>query len=227
MTDTLNRVLEHFTISPIGLTPPGMRRMPIEIPNVGREDLATLFGVLGFTTGVEVGVQEGAYSEVLCARNPGLHLYCVDAWLAYDGYLEYVNQAKLDGFYETTRRRLRPYGCTFLRMFSTTAAKDFADDSLDFVYLDGAHDFQHIAEDLVAWIPKVRLGGIISGHDFCRRTDQRGTSRYVVHVAEVVTAYTEGYHIAPWFLLGRKEALDGETRDRPRSFFWIKGVRQC
>ncbi len=42
-----------------------------------------------------------------------------------------------------------------------------ADQSLDFVYLDARHDFQGVFSDLIAWWPKLRIGGVIAGHDYC------------------------------------------------------------
>lgn len=49
---------------------------------------------------------------------------------------------------------------------STKAAQMFANTSLDFVFLDGAHDYQAIRSDLQAWFPKIKGGGIIAGHDY-------------------------------------------------------------
>jgi len=221
-TDTLDRVLAYFHMDPTGMYPPVARKLPVEIPNVGREDLAKLFGAIGFTVGVEVGVKQGEYSAVLCQHNPVLRLTCVDAWQAYHGYDEHAEQAALDRFLVEAQDRLRPFDCDFLRGFSVDAAATFDDGSLDFVYLDANHEFFHVAQDLTVWAPKVRVGGILAGHDFCKRMDQYGTNRYRVHVAEVVTAYTQAFHVAPWFLLGRKAIVDGETRDRPRSWFWVK-----
>lgn len=220
-TQTLDRVVEYFALDPRGLYPPHYRRMPVEIANKGRGDLALLFKDLGLTTGVEVGVEEGHYSEILCRRNPGVHLYCVDPWQAYAGYREHIDQVKLDGFHDAVVERMRPFGATIVRKFSVEAAKDFSDGSLDFVYIDAAHDFFSVVDDLRAWLPKVRSGGCISGHDYARRTDQHGTQRYTVHVSEVIDAYTAATHQRPWFILGRKAVLDGETRDRPRSWFWV------
>jgi len=133
-----------------------------------------------------------------------------------------VSQAKLDAFHDQAKARLEPFGCTIVRKFSVEAAKDFADGSLDFVYIDGNHEFSHVAADLAAWIPKIRKAGIVSGHDWCQRTDVHGTNPYSVHVVECVTGWVTAYHVYPYFILGRKACLDGETRDRPRSFFWVK-----
>ena len=50
-------------------------------------------------------------------------------------------------------------------------SEDFAptvpDGSLDFVYIDaGAHTFEEMTRDWLAWWPKVRSGGFLGGHDY-------------------------------------------------------------
>lgn len=193
-------------------------RQPIDLPNRDRDDLAAFFGAFGFRRGVEIGTEQGAYAEVLCRRNPGLHLTCVDAWSCYRGYREHVTQSKLDGFFEATKARLSPYHVDFIRAYSVDGAKEIPDRSLDFVYIDANHTLPFVVQDLVAWENKVKKGGIVSGHDFCRR----GKGPYQVHVVEAVTAWTQSYHIAPWFVIGSKTAEPGEKRDRPRSWMYVK-----
>lgn len=210
---TFERVLDWA-----GLTPSAMPRSPIDIPNKDRNDLAELFGILGFKVGLELGVEQGAYAEVLCRRNPGVHLHCVDAWRAYSGYRDHVTQSKLDGFFEATRARLSPFRVSFTRKFSVDAASDFPMKSLDFVYIDANHTLEHVIQDISLWEKRVRHGGIVAGHDFCRRKP----GPYQVHVVEAVTAFTQAYHIEPWFVVGEKTAQDGHKRDRPRSWFWVK-----
>ena len=173
----------------------------------GRDDLAAFFGATWFFKGAEVGVERGLYSEVLCKANPKLELLCVDAWLAYHGYREHVTQAKLDEIRESARKRLvkPPYQCTLVEKLSVYAAQDVDDGSLDFVYIDGNHGLEQVIADIAAWSPKVRKGGIISGHDFGRGS--------VGHVKEAVEAWTTAYEIKPWFVL---------RGDRSPSWFWVK-----
>lgn len=193
-------------------------RQPIEIPNRDRNDLAALFGVLGLCRGAEIGTEQGAYAEVLCTRNPGLRLICVDPWQTYPTYREHVTQSKLDDFFAQTQARLAPYGVEFLRLFSVEAAQGVPNGSLDFVYIDANHTLPYVIQDLVAWVPKVRSGGIVAGHDFCRRRP----GPYQCHVVEAITAWTQSYHVAPWFVVGEKTAREGHKRDRPRSWFWVQ-----
>lgn len=55
---------------------------------------------------------------------------------------------------------------TPLRMPSAVAAKLFDDNSVDFVFVDGNHTYPYVKKDLEVWIPKIRNGGLIAGHDF-------------------------------------------------------------
>ena len=49
---------------------------------------------------------------------------------------------------------------------SWDGAAFYEDKSLDFVFIDAGHDYTSVKKDIDAWLPKVKDGGIISGHDF-------------------------------------------------------------
>jgi Methyltransferase domain len=51
------------------------------------------------------------------------------------------------------------------RMTSVEAAATYADNSLDFVWLDADHSYRAVSEDIRAWQPKIRPGGWLGGHD--------------------------------------------------------------
>ncbi len=53
----------------------------------------------------------------------------------------------------------------FLEMSSVDAAAMFLDETCDVVFLDGDHDTDSVAADIAAWLPKVKSGGILCGHD--------------------------------------------------------------
>jgi len=48
---------------------------------------------------------------------------------------------------------------------SVEAAQDFADGSIDFVFIDAAHDYDSVKSDIQSWLCKVKGGGCIGGHD--------------------------------------------------------------
>jgi hypothetical protein len=53
-----------------------------------------------------------------------------------------------------------------MRMESIKAAAFIADNSLDMIFIDADHDYKSVMDDVKAWVPKVKLGGIIAGHDY-------------------------------------------------------------
>ena len=52
-----------------------------------------------------------------------------------------------------------------MEMTSAEASKLIKDESLDIVYIDANHTYDSVIEDLTLWLPKVKLGGYITGHD--------------------------------------------------------------
>ena len=53
-----------------------------------------------------------------------------------------------------------------LRLTSVEASRLFSPGSLDFVYIDADHKYSSVVEDIDHWLPKVRVGGMIGGHDY-------------------------------------------------------------
>ncbi len=159
--------------------------------NQGRKDLAALFGGIG----VEVGTEQGEYAEVIATFADVL--YCVDAWKAHKGYRDHTRQSKLDRFYAITQERLGSFLNVWLvRLFSMDAVKTFADNSLDFVYIDANHDYEHVTEDITEWAKKVKPGGIVSGHDYTKRKGQDKYYDVVRAVDDYVAAH--GKELTIW-----------------------------
>jgi hypothetical protein len=213
--NTLAYILDKFNIET-------GREMPVEIPNIGRNEFAGLLADLGFNLGVEIGVWRGEYAEILLKANPQLRLYGVDPWDCHafppgiKGWTQ--NQADYDGFYEQAVKRLSPYpNHTIIRKYSMDALADFEDNSLDFAYIDGNHNFENAARDILGWQRKVRPGGILAGHDYAYFPKDAD-----IHVKECVLGLTRAYGIRPWFILGESARVKGVIRDKYRTFFWVK-----
>lgn len=193
---------------------------PIEIEGVGRLDLLRWFKELDFKVGVEVGVERGVYSHMICEVNEQVKLYGVDPYEKYEGYSEYHNQAEMDGIWDAMHERLKNLikegQFIPIRKRSMDALADFDDESLDFVYIDANHEGKYPYEDLKGWASKVRKGGIIAGHDYVR------VRVWNFSVKDAVENYTKENNIHPWFVLGAYGKKPGVVRDRTRSWMIIK-----
>ena len=216
--DTYKYIIDKYNIK-VG------KQYIVEIPNIGRDDMAQLFAELKFNKGAEIGVAMGEYSEVLCKANPDLKLYAIDPWdrEAYEPNINpqeagfHDNQKDFDGNYEKAKKRLKPYNCVLVKKYSLEALKDFEDNSLDFVYIDANHDFPNFINDLHEWLKKVREDGIISGHDYAIYSYKKFN-----HVKRALDAYARSYRMQPFFIAGAKEKKEGTVRDSFRSWFWVK-----
>lgn len=142
----------------------------------------------------EVGVFLGALSEYLLRRNPSLHLTMVDNWLpaecqprSYrDTGDEHANASAEKVAIQRTEafRRAAIFGdrAKIIEKTSAAAAREALDASLDLVFLDADHSYDGVRDDIASWLPKVRLGGWIGGHDYDNPTplyDFSGVKRAV------------------------------------------------
>lgn len=194
--------------------------MPIEIPNVSRDNMGIWFRELGFKRGAEVGVERGIFSQVLLKENPKMEHFCVDYWGSYSGYRAWCNRSHLAQKYNEVKERLAEFpNVKLIKAFSMKAVTMFEDNSLDYVYIDANHELPWVMDDIVEWSRKVRKGGIVAGHDYIQTP---ATKQAPCHVIKSVYWYTLLAPIKVWFLIGTRAKVAGELRDKTRSFFWVK-----
>ena len=119
---------------------------------------------------VEIGSWTG-HSACLIAqvvRGLGGHLYCVDHWKGSEKTL-LIELAQGNDIYKIFETNLTKVGLwnyiTPIIMDSKSASEKFKDDSIDFLFLDGDHRYEQFKEDLSVWLPKMKVGAIICGHD--------------------------------------------------------------
>jgi hypothetical protein len=187
-----------------------------EIRDVDRNDLAKWMST-NSKTGVEVGVAHGKYSKILLDANPELKLFGVDAYTTYEGYKDYALKRTMAAMRADAYVRLDRYpNFTFVEKFSVDAAKDFEDGSLDFVYIDANHADPYVTQDIEAWAPKVRKGGVVSGHDY---VEWASNERYDVITA--VIRYTREHDIKLYIWGLQSKADPTLKRDNIRSWMFF------
>ena len=111
---------------------------------------------------VEIGSFSGVSSELFSLHCKEIH--CVDLW---DPYWEIEDKQKIEFAEYTFNKLLTNYNnIKKIKDSSYNASNMFPDKSLDFVYIDAAHDYENVKKDILSWLPKVKDGGYIAGHDY-------------------------------------------------------------
>lgn len=126
-----------------------------------RDDLGKLFQEYNSTgVGVEVGCHLGDFSKTLSKDWKG-KIISIDHFDEKD-FMYIANM------YERAVENLKDTNCEVRKGTSSEVAKTIEDGSLDWVYIDANHKYEAIKEDIELWFPKVRKGGVVSGHDYLK-----------------------------------------------------------
>ena len=145
-----------------------------------RLELAQYLAEMGSKKGAEVGVFEGTFSKTILDTIPGVNLLCIDSWNSPSGWGLRRNRSS----YPAAIKNLSAYpNATILKGNSVDVAKYIVDESLDFVYIDADHSYEAVKADINYWAPKVKSGGVLSGHDYFE-ADYLGVIRAVDEYAK-------------------------------------------
>ena len=146
-----------------------------ELKKIGHRDyICNFLQTLTDPVICEVGVREGNNFDKMLIPNIKAAIG-VDIWRDTDQTGQNDNlydQHVLDLQYREAFNKYLPQNrVRLVREFSKNAAKFFPDETFDFIYIDADHTYEAVTEDLEAWFPKVKVGGVIAGHDYISRED--------------------------------------------------------
>lgn len=124
----------------------------------------------GYRKGAEIGVSQGRFTMYLCAIMHDIKMIAVDRWEEQpehksEGWVGWDHDGSLNRFRATCEQYFHDR-VDIIRSDSVAAAALVEDGSLDFCFIDGDHSYEGCLADIKAWSPKVRSGGMITGHDF-------------------------------------------------------------
>ena len=135
----------------------------------GLDLIYDLDNIVGEGIGVEVGVYRGDLSKEIMRLWKGGKMFLVDIWRRVgQEYTDACNDDELLGYMMDVCEAIKGNEdrANIIRATSETASTLFQDNSLDFVYIDANHSYDHIKKDLELWYPKVKKGGVFAGHDY-------------------------------------------------------------
>jgi hypothetical protein len=126
--------------------------------------------------GAEVGVHRGELSHKLFKLIPRLKLYMIDIW-SEEAYPEQdatsaseKGQKKYKFQWQdnmnAAKKAVKGRKAKVIRSDSLSAVEKFPDSHFTFVFIDADHSYKAVKEDISIWLPKVRKGGYICGHDY-------------------------------------------------------------
>ncbi len=122
--------------------------------------------------GVEIGVCGGEHALSLLENLDIKRLYCIDPYELYEDYSEGkkhygVDQAPLSMSEMNAKQLLKQHQdkVIWIKKLSADATTDIG-EKVDFVYIDGNHAESFVKEDIENYLPLLKGGGVIGGHDF-------------------------------------------------------------
>ena len=125
---------------------------------------------------VEIGSYSGEGTVVLADHFK--EVLAVDPWEnGYDPDDVASHQCPMEDVFNAFKERITPLGnVLYIRGKSIDALQSFKNGSLDLVYIDGDHRYEGALADINGWLPKLRKGGCMTGHDFSFPTVRQALS---------------------------------------------------
>lgn len=109
----------------------------------------------------EIGVDQGDFTDAILRVTQPRQLHLVDTW----GTRRY-NETKFEQVRNRFAQEQRSDTVVIHRKLSLAAVSDFEDDYFDWIYLDTTHAYELTAQELRAYAPKIKQGGLMCGHDY-------------------------------------------------------------
>jgi hypothetical protein len=111
----------------------------------------------------EVGVSEGVFSRQIVEIADPQTLYLIDLWQSSRAAFGQPAAEKVQQQFTS----LESAGIVrIMRGYSWEQLLSLPESSLDWVYIDASHEYEHVARDLEAARRAVKADGYIAGHDY-------------------------------------------------------------
>lgn len=131
--------------------------------------------------GAEIGIGWGTHASFYLSELDIDFVFLIDPYVAYKDERIMRKLEIIRKFEKKAHERLDGYKhkIKWIKEKSADAAILIADNSLDFVYIDANHTYESVAEDISLYYPKVKKGGLLSGHDYDYGSVKKAVDEFV------------------------------------------------
>lgn len=130
------------------------------------------------SVGLEIGVWKGEFSEVILDKLSPKLFYMVDPWKYMENYSDRwyggtwaTSQKDMDNIFEEICLKFKNQPVKIIRDFSDNLLNHIPEETLDWVYIDGNHDYEFVLNDLTISKKLLKHNGLIVGDDYIRGND--------------------------------------------------------
>lgn len=118
----------------------------------------------------------------------------VDPMLSGYDKNDMASQCDFNEVFDMFVDRIKEYdNISLIKKTSDDVVSDFEDESFDFVYIDGIHTYDQVKKDIKNYLPLIKKGGVIGGHDYVK-----GWSGVIKAVDEVLGKPDKTFKDGSW-----------------------------
>lgn len=185
----------------------------IDLNNISsREELVKIFKPSG--NAIEIGVQQGVFAKHIIENCSNLKLYLLDCWnqqsnSVYQDKCNLDNNIQAQFLINTISNISNSFNnIRIIKGYSDEFVDSFKDNFFDFIYIDANHAYESVRNDLIKWFPKVKKGGLFSGHDYLDATNENAifgvksaVNRFALENNLKVYSTQEPHDYKTWFII--------------------------
>lgn len=124
-------------------------------------------GILCAEVGTWKGYSASIIAEIIKPLNGSL--YCVDHWEGSQGFEKQATERDIFNIFKENMKELDLWDVIHpLHMDSKYASLIIAPTVFDFIFIDANHEYEYVKADILGWLPALKQGGIMCGHDWYR-----------------------------------------------------------
>lgn len=146
---------------------------------------------------VEIGVWKGHSISYLANKNRDSEIWAVDLFEdTTDDYYYNTGDIKkqipiiYDIYQENLIKTNTRQIIKDLKGNSWDVSNNFSNDYFDFIFIDANHSYDYVKNDITSWYPKLKTGGIISGHDYSQKGVSEAVNEFALSLNKEVLNYT-------------------------------------